>query len=124
MAARVAKLFQPTLVLLDLEALGEADCHVLQALRSLDARVSDALFVCLAAEENHADVTRWLAAGCNRVLRKPLEPQALADVLAEARAVLEVEKSRVKDTSGERLSSTSWMTPQPLHDPHVGQRQE
>jgi DNA-binding response OmpR family regulator len=105
MAARVAMLFQPALVLLDEEILNESGGDVLQALRTLDGPVSNCLLVCLVAEQDCRDVQRWLAAGCDGVVCKPLEPQVLSELLTQAQAVAEVQRCRLKFDSAGGLPS-------------------
>lgn len=86
MATRVAELFQPTLVLLDQGVLGESGSELVQALRALGDPLSHALFVCLAGEEDGQQAQRWLCAGCDHVVGKPLQSHPLAHLLARAQA--------------------------------------
>jgi CheY-like chemotaxis protein len=101
MATRVAELFQPTLVLLDLEVLNASGHQLVQALRALGGPLSHALFVCLASKENGQQAQRWLAAGCDHVVCKPLQSHLLADLLAQAQAQREVQCFRVKKGGGQ-----------------------
>jgi len=84
--ARVAQLFQPVLVFIDLNMPGPDGCEVVSQLRQMGGGLSEALCVCLTATGQADDEARCLAAGFDRFVRKPLEPATLADLIAEARA--------------------------------------
>lgn len=85
MGARVAHLFQPVLVFIDLNMPGPDGCEVVSQLRQMGGSLAQALCVCLTATGQADDEARCLAAGFDRFLRKPLEPAALADLIDLAR---------------------------------------
>jgi CheY-like chemotaxis protein len=88
MALRIAQLFRPDVVILDLD-LGAADgdgCDVLRTMRS-DVEGADAIhFVCLTGCRDDGVEARCLAAGFDRFYAKPIEPAALAGVVDRQRA--------------------------------------
>jgi CheY-like chemotaxis protein len=84
--ARVAQLFQPVLVFIDLNMPGPDGCEVVSQLRQMGGGLADALCVCLTATGHIDQEARCLAAGFDRFLQKPLEPAVLADLIAMARA--------------------------------------
>lgn len=85
MACRVARLFQPSLVVLDLDMPGPDGCAVLQALQEQDDGPVNALYVCLTGRNEPGDRQRCLEAGFHHFHSKPLLPEELAALLAEAR---------------------------------------
>jgi CheY-like chemotaxis protein len=84
MALRVAQLFQPSLVFLDLDMPGQDGCETLVEIRNLGGAVSSALFVCLTGRSEPADEKRCLDAGFDHFVAKPMEPDVLREVLEEA----------------------------------------
>jgi len=86
MGVRVAELFQPSLVFLDLNMPGQDGCEVLARLKALHGQVAQAMHVCLTATSQGDDEQRCLASGFDQFVQKPLEPQALTDLLLLARA--------------------------------------
>jgi CheY-like chemotaxis protein len=86
MGVRVAELFQPALMFLDLNMPGHDGCEVLTRIKSLQSRASQAMSICLTATGQGEDAQRCLAAGFDQYVQKPLEPQALTDMLLLARA--------------------------------------
>ena len=84
MALRVAQLFQPALVFLDLDMPGPDGCEVLAQIRQMEGPVSDALFVCLTGRDDPSDEERCRKAGFDRFVSKPIEPELLQAVLAQA----------------------------------------
>jgi len=85
MGMRVAQLFQPVLVFIDLHMPGPDGCEVVGKLREMGGSLSQAICVCLTATGQLDDEPRCLAAGFDRFLQKPLEPAALADLIQLAR---------------------------------------
>jgi two-component system CheB/CheR fusion protein len=85
MGARVAQLFQPVLVFIDLNMPGPDGCEVVSLLRQMGGSLAQAVCVCLTATGHTDDEARCLAAGFDRFLRKPLEPSALAELIDLAR---------------------------------------
>lgn len=82
---RVAQLFQPTLMFLDLDMPGRDGYEVIAEARRFDGPVAQALFVCLTARNESTDEQRCLDAGFDRFLTKPMKPGALQLLLEEAR---------------------------------------
>ncbi|MGM9486375.1 response regulator [Ideonella sp. YS5] len=85
MGLRVAQLFQPVLVFIDLHMPGPDGCEVVTQLREMGGSLSKAICVCLTATGHLDEEPRCLAAGFDRFLQKPLEPAALADLIQLAR---------------------------------------
>jgi CheY-like chemotaxis protein len=85
MGLRVAQLFQPSIVFLDLDMPRPDGCKVLADVRKLDGPVAAALFVCLTGRDDPNDERRCLDAGFDRFVRKPTEPGVLGELLIEAR---------------------------------------
>jgi two-component system CheB/CheR fusion protein len=86
MGARVAQLFQPVLVFIDLNMPGPDGCEVVSQLRQMGGGLSEAVCVCLTATGHVDEMPRCLAAGFDRFLQKPLEPADLADLIQLARS--------------------------------------
>jgi CheY-like chemotaxis protein len=86
MGVRVAELFQPSLMFLDLNMPGHDGCEVLTRIKSLQGRTAQAMSICLTATGQGEDEQRCLAAGFDQYVQKPLEPQVLSDMLLLARA--------------------------------------
>lgn len=85
MGVRVAQLFNPGLVFLDLAMPGPDGCETMLAMRALGGLVADAMFVCLTGRSDPADERRCLDAGFDHFMPKPMEAAMLADLLAQAR---------------------------------------
>lgn len=85
MGLRVAELFQPSLVFLDLDMPGQDGCAVLAEAKKLGGPVANALFVCLTGRSQEGDERRCISAGFDRFIPKPIEPLAMQAVLTEAR---------------------------------------
>lgn len=83
MALRVAQLFRPAIVFLDLDMPGQDGFEVLAALRKDEGPVATALVVCLSGRSE--DERRCLDAGFDRFVSKPIQPSVLHDLLVEAR---------------------------------------
>jgi two-component system CheB/CheR fusion protein len=86
MGVRVAQLFQPVLVFIDLNMPGPDGCEVVSQLRQMGGGLAEALCVCLTATGHSDEEPRCLAAGFDRFLQKPLEPAVLAELIALARS--------------------------------------
>lgn len=86
MGLRVAQLFQPNLVFLDLGMPGADGCETLIAAKAMEGSVSTAMFVCLTGRSDPAEERRCLDAGFDRFVSKPMDPSLLPELLAEARA--------------------------------------
>ena len=80
---RLAKEWQPDVVLLDLSLPKLDGWSVARALRDLPTR-SRMLVVALTAHAMAGDEERALAAGCDAYLAKPIDDDRLFDLLAEA----------------------------------------
>jgi two-component system CheB/CheR fusion protein len=85
MGLRLAQLFKPALVFLDLRMPGEDGCEVVaRALR--DGTLPPALYVCLTGVSEPAAESQCLAAGFNFFVHKPIQPEALREILRAARS--------------------------------------
>jgi len=85
MGVRMALLFKPDLVFLDLEMPGANGCEVLADIRSLGGPVAEALFVCLTGTQTARAEEECAAAGFDEFVRKPIAYRALARIVARAR---------------------------------------
>jgi CheY-like chemotaxis protein len=85
MGVRIALLFKPDLVFLDLEMPGANGCEVLADIRSPGGPVSDALFVCLTGTQTARAEEECAAAGFDEFVRKPISYLALARIVTRAR---------------------------------------
>jgi CheY-like chemotaxis protein len=85
MGLRIAQLFKPALVFLDLQMPGEDGCEVL-AEAQRDGTLPRALYVCLTGTTEAAARARCLAAGFNFFVPKPMQPEALGEILRAARS--------------------------------------
>jgi CheY-like chemotaxis protein len=86
MGVRVAELFQPALMFLDLNMPGHDGCEVLARIKLLPGNVARAMSICLTATGQVDDEQRCLAAGFDQFIQKPLDPHALSDMLRLAHA--------------------------------------
>ncbi|HLL17829.1 MAG TPA: response regulator [Rubrivivax sp.] len=108
MGLRVAQLFQPNLVFIDLGMPGADGCETLAAVRGLEGAVASAMFVCLTGRSD-ADEQRCLQAGFDRFVNKPMDAALLPELLAEARsrAAMTTALSPVQPTAADSTSSTN-----------------
>jgi CheY-like chemotaxis protein len=104
MGLRVAQLFSPAIVFLDLDMPGQDGCDVLAELKSLPGPGKDALFVCLTGRSEPNDELRCLSAGFDRFVSKPME----ADTL---RVLLETAQNRIGVASGPNTATTTGEIP-------------
>ena len=81
MALRLARLFQPKLILVDLRMPGLDGCQVMREARALPGVEPDTLFVCFSAARDEADRQRCLDAGFDFFVSKPVDPAELARIL-------------------------------------------
>lgn len=86
MGVRVAQLFHPALVILDLAMPGPDGCETMLAMRALGGQVAEAVFVCLTGRSDPDNEQRCLDAGFDHFVLKPMETTMLADLLTQARA--------------------------------------
>jgi CheY-like chemotaxis protein len=84
MALRLARLFQPMLVLVDLRMPGLDGCQVRREARDLPGVEPGTLFVCFSATRDEADRQRCLDAGFDYFVSKPVDPAELARILGAA----------------------------------------
>jgi CheY-like chemotaxis protein len=84
MALRLARLFQPMLVLVDLRMPGLDGCQVMREARDLPGVEPGTLFVCFSATRDEADRQRCLDAGFDYFVSKPVDPAELARILGAA----------------------------------------
>lgn len=85
MGVRMALLFKPELVFLDLEMPGATGCEVLAAVRGLGTPASAAMFVCLTGTGTARAEQDCAAAGFDEFVRKPISYRTLAGIVARAR---------------------------------------
>lgn len=85
MGLRVAQLFQPALVLLDLDMPGQDGCEVLAEAKKENSNLCNAWSVCLTGRDHPEDEERCIRAGFDLFVRKPLEPAAMQAILIDAR---------------------------------------
>jgi CheY-like chemotaxis protein len=85
MGLRLAQLFKPALVFLDLQMPSEDGCEVLAAAQR-DGTLPRALYVCLTGSTEPEAQDKCLAAGFNFFVHKPMQPEALGEILRAARA--------------------------------------
>lgn len=86
MGLRVTELFQPALLLIDLNMPGLDGCEMLARIKAIPGRPALAMAVCLSGTSQAGDEERCRHAGFDLFAVKPLEPQALSELLASARA--------------------------------------
>ena len=85
MGLRLAQLFKPALVFLDLQMAGEDGCEVLSRAQQ-DGALPHALYVCLTGSTEAAAQAKCLAAGFHFFVHKPMQPEALGEILRAARS--------------------------------------
>jgi CheY-like chemotaxis protein len=85
MGLRVAQLFQPSLLLLDFDMPGMDGCELLGKLKALPGPIADAVSVCVTGLNDAATQERCRLAGFEHFITKPIDGEALAVLLAEAR---------------------------------------
>lgn len=86
MGLRIAEFFHPTLVFLDQRMPGLDGCEVLAQSRDAGTPLAEAMCVCLSAVSGDEVESRCRAAGFDAIVRKPLDPPALYDLLNKAQA--------------------------------------
>jgi CheY-like chemotaxis protein len=85
MGLRMAMLFKPDLVFLDLEMPGANGCEVLAELRGLGAPASQAMVVCLTGTGTARAEEQCVAAGFDEFVRKPISYLTLTRIVERAR---------------------------------------
>ena len=85
MGLRIAQLFKPALVFVDLEMPGGDGCDVLTAARR-DGTLPPALYVCLTGSTDAAARSKCLDAGFDFFVPKPMQADALGEILGAARS--------------------------------------
>jgi len=85
MGLRLAQLFRPALVFLDLQMPGEDGFEVLAAAKK-DGTLPRTLFVCLTGSAEPSAESRCVVAGFNFFVHKPMQPKALSEILRAARS--------------------------------------
>ena len=83
-ALRVAELFRPQIVFLDLDMPGDNGIEVLQRLKLQEIDAAGAYYVCLTGRSEPEDEAKALGAGFDRFVRKPMGPDTLAAILQSA----------------------------------------
>ena len=84
MALRLARLFQPMLILVDLRMPGLDGCQVMREARDLPGVEPGTLFACFSATRDEGDRQRCLEAGFDFFVSKPVDPAELARILRTA----------------------------------------
>lgn len=84
MGLRIFRLFQPALCFVDMNMPGADGCEMVQLAKALPGADPDVLFVCLTGEPEAREAA--LAAGFDRFVVKPMPPEVLQEILAEATA--------------------------------------
>ena len=103
MALRLARLFQPMLILVDLRMPGLDGCQVMHEARALPGVEPETLFVCFSATRDEADRQRCLDAGFDYFVSKPVDPAELARILGAAQERLRGQ-ARVRPVRAARRS--------------------
>ena len=85
MGLRIAQLFKPALVFLDLQMPGEDGCEVLAEAKR-DGTLPRALYVCLTGSAEPDARSKCLAAGFSFFVPKPMTAEALGEILRAARS--------------------------------------
>lgn len=81
---RIAELFQPHMVVVDLDMPGMDGCEVLTFLRA-KGKATQPYFVCLTGRSEPEDRQRCIDAGFDLFMSKPMEPDELLTALAACR---------------------------------------
>lgn len=81
---RIAQLFRPQLVFLDLAMPGSGGCEVLSGIRQALPAEDGPMFVCLTGDSSEEAEERCRRAGFHRFVRKPMPAQELLEILEEA----------------------------------------
>jgi len=81
---RIAQLFRPHLIFLDLAMPGSGGCEVLSGIRRALAPEDEPMFVCLTGHSSEEAEDRCRQAGFHRFVRKPMPAQELLEILEEA----------------------------------------
>lgn len=84
MGTRIAQLFRPHLVFLDLAMPGSGGCEVLSEIRQVLPPEDEPMFVCLTGHSSDEAEARCRQAGFHRFVRKPMPAQELLEILEEA----------------------------------------
>lgn len=85
MGVRIAQLFKPALVFLDLDMPGTGGWEMISVAKR-EGRLPRALFVCLTDSSDPASQDKCLDAGFDFFVPKPLRADALGEVLRAARS--------------------------------------
>jgi CheY-like chemotaxis protein len=85
MGVRIAQLFKPALVFVDLQMPGANDWTVFSEAR-LEGRLPRALYVCLTEGLDPAARDKCLSAGFDFLVPKPLQAESLGEILRAARS--------------------------------------
>ena len=107
MALRLARLFQPMLVLVDLRMPGLDGCQVMREARDLPGVEPETLFVCFSATRDEADRRRCLDAGFDYFVSKPVDPAELARILGAAQQRVRGEGQVRPERAGRRPAGAS-----------------
>jgi CheY-like chemotaxis protein len=83
--ARIAQLFTPDLVFLDLEMPGSSGFEVIENIKGTCRPGMEPMFVCLTGSERPGVESRCWSAGFHRFVRKPMLHRELRTILGQAR---------------------------------------
>jgi len=81
---RIAQLFRPHLIFLDLAMPGSGGCEVLSGIRQALPPDDEPMFVCLTGDSSEEAEDRCRQAGFHRFVRKPMPAQELLEILEDA----------------------------------------
>jgi CheY-like chemotaxis protein len=84
-AVRVAQVFQPHLLIIDLVMRGGNGCQALASIRQAGAFAPGAYFVCLTALDDPRTRAMCADAGCDRLCAKPIDAPEMSEILAVGR---------------------------------------
>jgi CheY-like chemotaxis protein len=85
MGVRIAQLFKPALVFLDLRMPGADGCEIVSKAK-VEGRLPRALYVCLTDSSDPTEREKCLSAGFDFFVPKPLQAEALGEILRAARS--------------------------------------
>jgi len=97
MGVRIAQLFKPALVFVDLQMPDANDCKVFSGAK-LEGRLPRALYVCLTEGRDPAARDECLNAGFDFFAPKPLQAESLGEILRAARAHAKLRRRGAQET--------------------------
>lgn len=97
MGVRIAQLFKPALVFLDFDMPGAGGWEMLSVAKR-EGRLPRALFVCLTDGADAASQDKCLNAGFDFFVPRPLQAEALGEVLRAARSHARLRRRGAQET--------------------------